>query len=250
MPAQEAPLAGRAAVITGVSRGLGRVLMRRFLAEGALVLGAARGEADIGELVERYPGRVAFHRADVTDADSARLLLEAAAERFGQVDVLVANAGVSRPGPVAQLSPEHWREVIDVNLTGTFHSIQAAVPYLEKSPYARVITLSSALAGRVAVGAAAYSASKAGVEMLTRVCAIELVAKGITVNCLSPGIIDEGMGRALAAHQEVWNRFKPKLAMGRPGTAQEVADAAVFLAGDQAAYVNGHVLEVNGGLDW
>src|SRR5262249_40494296 len=153
------------------------------------------------------------------------------------LDILVANAGVSHPGPVAALALSRWREVIDTNLTGAFICTQEAVPYLEKSAHARIINVSSALATRVAAGAAAYSASKAALEMLTRTCAVELAPKGILVNAIAPGIVDEGMGRALVANPMVWARMEPKLVMGRAGTGDEVARAAVFLAGEDSAYV-------------
>jgi 3-oxoacyl-[acyl-carrier protein] reductase len=197
-----------------------------------------------------YPDRLAFHPVDVREWRSVSDLMEMAVTRFGRLDVVVANAGVSRPGPVDALDTERWCEVIDTNLTGVFHCVRAAAPHLEGSGGGRIITVSSALAERVARGASAYCASKAAVEMFTKVCAIELAPKGITVNCLSPGFLDEGMGRELIANAAIWKQYGTRLAMGRPGTGQEAATAAVFLAGRDSAYVNGHVLEVNGGLDW
>ncbi|WP_410585901.1 SDR family NAD(P)-dependent oxidoreductase [Amycolatopsis sp. lyj-23] len=237
---------GRVAVITGGARGLGRELSEAFAAAGYRVAAAGRDES-AAEGLDR--SRIGFHKADVTDAGSVRALFDEVAELHGRVDVLVANAGISVPGPVATAPAGDWAAVVHTNVVGTFHSVQAAVPHLERTG-GRILTLSSALATRVTPFASAYSASKAAIETLTRTAAVELAPRGITVNCLAPGIIDAGMGRSLAANEAVWPRYAKRLAMGRPGRGAEVAAAALFLAGPDAGYVNGHVLEVNGGLDW
>jgi len=240
---------GRTAVVTGGTRNLGRCIVEAFLREGAQVIAAGRDPEPIGDLLAGSD-QVAFYPVDVRNALSVEEMLAAAADHFGGIDVVVANAGVSRPGRVEGLAEPDWTETFDTNVHGTFRTVKAAVPYLEKAGGGRIITLSSALGSRVAPGAAGYCASKAAIEMLTRVAAIELADRAITVNCLSPGLIDEGMGRSLAQTQPVWDKYRPKLASGRLGTGAEVAEAAVFLAGGASSYVNGHVLEVNGGLDW
>ncbi|WP_019819635.1 SDR family NAD(P)-dependent oxidoreductase [Saccharomonospora saliphila] len=242
-------LKGKVAVVTGGTKGLGRRIAEAYLDEGAHVVVAARDEASARPVLDKGGDRVVFRPVDVCSADSAARLTDAAVEHFGGLDIMVANAGVSRPGRVADLDPEQWQETVSTNFTGTFHCVRAAVPHLRASGAGRIITMSSALGSRVAPGASAYCATKAGVEMLTRVVAVELAADGITTNCLSPGLIDEGMGKLLK-NSPVWDQYAPKLASGRLGRADEVADAAVFLAGDEASYVNGHVLEVNGGLVW
>ncbi|MFG2041512.1 SDR family NAD(P)-dependent oxidoreductase [Dactylosporangium sp. NPDC048998] len=231
-------LRDRVAVITGGTRGLGRRIAEAYEAEGATVVVAARGAGDGDEQV------------DVTDAESVRELFDRIERRYGRVDVAVANAGASRPGPVATLAPEAFAEVLATNLAGTFHTVQAAVPALERAGGGRILTVSSALATRVTPGAAAYSASKAAIEAFTRTAAVELAPRGIAVNCLAPGIIAEGMGEQLIGNAAVWARYGPRLASGRPGTGAEVAAVAVFLAGPDAGYVNGAVVEVHGGLDW
>ncbi|MFI5831795.1 SDR family NAD(P)-dependent oxidoreductase [Streptomyces sp. NPDC051578] len=243
-------LEGRVAVVTGGTRGLGLKITEAFVAEGARVVVAARGEAGADAALAHLDGRAVFRQTDVRDPESVRALMEAAADRFAGVDVLMANAGLSRPGPAAGLAGADWAEVVDTNVNGLFHCVQAAVPYLERSGSGRIITMSSALGSRPAPGASAYCASKAAVEMFSKVIALELAPKGIVVNCLAPGFIDEGMGRLLKQNQAVWSTYAPKVALGRMGTGREVAEAAVYLAGDAGAYVNGHVLEVNGGLAW
>nr|UUG47302.1 3-oxoacyl-[acyl-carrier protein] reductase [Amycolatopsis sp.] len=240
----------RVAVISGGVRGLGRSIAMVFLAEGARVVAAGRHDDGMQELRAAGGDRVLFHEADVRDAESVRQLMAAAADRFGKLDTVVANAGTSAPGPIADASPRAWADVVHTNLVGTFHCVQAAVPYLEDAGDGRIITLSSALATRIAPGSSAYSTSKAGIEVFTRMAAVELAPKGITVNCLAPGFVDAGMGRQLAANDRVWPQYERRLAMGRLGRPDEVARAAVFLAGPDSSYVNGHVLEVNGGLNW
>lgn len=242
-------LQGKVAVVTGGTRGLGKVIAERFVDEGCTVVCSARNT-----ITPPGPGsangRTAFKQSDVRVAASVRALMAWTHETYGSLDIVVANAGIGRPGPVASLSADDWDEVMATNLGGAFHCMQAAVPYLERSSTGCLINVSSVLASHVLPGAAAYCSSKTAVEMLTKVCAIELADRGIRVNCLSPGFIDEGMGRKLASVEHVWSRYSPKLAMGRMGDPREVADAAVFLAGDESAYVNGHVLEVSGGLRW
>ncbi|KFZ76902.1 3-oxoacyl-ACP reductase [Amycolatopsis sp. MJM2582] len=238
-------LKGKIAVVTGGTKGIGRRIAERFLAEGARVVGVGRDHP-----AEPGGDDLSWYAADVRDQDAVRAAFAAAADQYGALDIVVAAAGLSRPGPVATLLPAQWREVLATNVDGTFHCIREAAPLLEERGGGRIITLSSALASRVAPGAAAYSASKAAVEMLTKVAAVELAPKGIAVNCLAPGIIDEGMGKALIGNAAVWQRYRHRLASGRPGRADEVAESAVFLAAEDTGYVNGAVLEVNGGLDW
>ncbi|MFI2778826.1 SDR family NAD(P)-dependent oxidoreductase [Streptomyces sp. ALB3] len=243
-------LKDKVAVVTGGTRGLGLKIAEAFVAEGARVVAAARSAEGAAESLGHLGDRAVFEQTDVRDPESVRSLLSVAADRFGGVDIVVANAGLSRPGPVSGLSFEHWSQALDTNVNGVFHCVKEAVPYLEKSERGRIITLSSALGSRPTRGAASYCSTKAAVEMFTRVVALELAPLGITVNCLSPGFIDEGMGKLLKANEAVWGTYAPKVSLGRMGQGEEVADAAVYLASAAGSYVNGHVLEVNGGLSW
>ncbi|MBU6529826.1 SDR family NAD(P)-dependent oxidoreductase [Streptomyces sp. NPDC057245] len=243
-------LQGKTVVVTGGTRGLGRAITEAYLTEGASVIAAARNPYDIKELADAYGGRLRFHYADVTHEASVADLMAAAVDTYGRLDVLVNNAGTSRDGKIARLSLDDWNTTFATNVTGVFLCTRAAAGHMTAQGGGRIINVSSCVAGRVAVGAAAYSASKAAVEMFTRTSAAELAARNIAVNCLSPGYIDEGMGKDLAANARAWETYRGRLLSGRLGEPQEVADAAVFLASRESGYVNGSVLEVNGGLLW
>lgn len=243
-------LKGKVAVVTGGTSGLGRAIAARFLDEGATVMCAARTARDIDTLIAQLPDRTRFHPVDVTEPGSVAELMAATVDAFGALDVLVANAGVSRDGKVDRLSTEDWNLMVETNLSGVFFSTQEAVRHMASRGRGSVITVSSSMASRVAVGAAGYSATKAAVETFTRVAAIELGRKGIRVNCLAPGILDGGMGQVLTGNEKVWQAYRTRFSLGRAGTLDEAAAGAVFLASDDSSYVNGHVLEVNGGLLW
>jgi 3-oxoacyl-[acyl-carrier protein] reductase len=242
-------LEGQVAVITGGTGGLGLAITREFLAEGASVVCASRSPGDIKAVQEEYPDRVRYRAADVTDPESLAAVMRSAADTFGGLDVVVANAGVNRDGKVERLSPEDWDAMVATNLTGVFLCTRAAVPHLRERG-GTIINVSSSMATRVAVGAAGYCATKAAVEMFTKVTAIELGRYGIRVNALAPGILDAGMGLELTGNDRVWDAYRKRFALGRPGRVREAARAAVYLASTDASYVNGGTLEVNGGLLW
>ncbi|RMB82972.1 SDR family NAD(P)-dependent oxidoreductase [Streptomyces shenzhenensis] len=235
-------LRGRTAVVTGGTRGLGRDVASALAGAGATVVVAAREVPD-----DPGEGIVAL-KADVTAPDSVAALMDTVHEQYGGPHIVVANAGVSRPGPVAALSVEHWSEVVDTNLHGVFNTVRAALPYVRETQGGRVITMSSLLGSRATPGAVAYCASKAAVEAFTSVAALELAADGLTVNCVAPGYIDSGMGRALIGNEALWPKFAETLAAGRPGTGDEVAQAVLFLASPESSYVNGQILHVDGGV--
>lgn len=247
-PRGEGVLAGMRAVVTGGTAGLGRYIAEGFLEAGAQVLCGARGEGQSGELVERYGEFAGYRPADVREPASVDGLMAEAAERFGGVDIVVANAGITRNGTVRKLSPAHWRDVMSTNVDGVFHTVQAALPHLERGGGGTILTLSSAMTGRIVPGASAYVASKAAVEAFTRCCAVEFATRRIRVNCLSPGILSVGMGEAVCADERLRAAYWPRLLAGRAGTPQEAVNAAVFLVSPAASYVNGQVLEVDGGL--
>lgn len=240
---------GRVAVVTGGTRGLGFAIAREFLDEGMSVVCASRGPGDFKVLHDDYPDRVRYWQTDVTSPDSVAGLMSSAVDLFGGLDVVVANAGVNRDGKAERLAPADWDAMVATNLTGVYLCTHAAVPYL-RDRGGSIINVSSSMATRVTVGAAGYCATKAAVEMFTRVTAIELGRYGIRVNALAPGILSEGMGKELTQNDRIWETYRKRFALGRAGDVAEAARAAVFLASDDASYVNGDILEVNGGLQW
>lgn len=242
-------LDGRVAVVTGATRGLGLAISREFLVEGARVLCAARTPGKIEPLTYTHPERVVYHPTDVTDRKSVDSLMQAAVDIYGQLDIVVANAGVNRDGKAESVTDEDWDDMVRTNLNGVFYCTRAAAPHLRENGGC-IINISSCMADRVAIGTAGYTATKAAVEAFSRVTAIELGRYAIRVNVLAPGILDAGMGETLRNNESIWQQYCQRFALGRAGEAREAARAAVFLASQDASYVNGEVLAVNGGLLW
>lgn len=238
-------LAGRAALVTGVASGIGAACAARFVAEGARVVGL-----DVAEPAEGGPRLLAFHGADVRDERAVATAVEAAEREAGRIDVLVNAAGVAGGGPAHLLAVEEWDRVLDVNLKGTFlvckHVLTRMLPHRAGS----VVNLASVEGLQALEGTPAYNASKGGVVQLTRQLAIDYGRRGIRVNCLCPGFIrtpmiaplmDPGLGGLGDAIREAHM-------LGRLGEPAEVAAAAAFLASDDASFVTGHALVVDGGF--
>lgn len=241
-------LEGKIALITGGSRGIGRAIALALGAHGANVAinyatnaGAAeRTAAEIGE------GRAVIVAGDVSQQGVGAALVEATIAAFGRIDILVNNAGVTRDDLILRMSEEEWDTVIDTNLKGTFSVTKAAIRPMVRQRYGRIITISS-VAGMVGnAGQTNYSAAKAGVIGFTKAIAKEVASRNITANVIAPGFIDTEMTADLtdAQRQEIMRM----VAVGRTGKPEDIAPAAVFLASDEAAYVTGHVLTVDGGL--
>jgi 3-oxoacyl-[acyl-carrier protein] reductase len=246
----EKRLDGRVAVVTGGTRGLGKALVEGLVAEGASVLYTSRGDGREADFEPREHGRAVHVRADVRDQDSVEKVMDRALTEFGSLDVLVCNAGTNRDARIAEMTPEDWTEVLSINLTGVFLCCQAAASRMSKNGGGRIITVSSCMSSRSAIGTAAYSASKAGLEAFTRAAAAEFARDGITVNCVAPGFMEVGMGAVVASNSKIWSRYSRFLLAGRLGKSSEFVAAIAFLASDDSSYINGHVLEVNGGLRW
>jgi len=224
-------------VITGGSRGIGRAIARVFAHFDHNVVISYRTAPT--SLVE---GIFAV-RADVSDYDQAESLIKEAVDRFGAVDILINCAGIHQDSTVAKMLVEDWQRVLDVNLTGTFNCIKAAILVIREG--GRIINISS-VAGQVGVfGAANYAASKAGIFGLTKSIAREVARKGITVNALALGYFDIGMGERLP--QSVKDKVVKQIPLGRFGRVDEVVAAVHFLAGEGASYITGQVIHVNGG---
>ena len=248
-------LAGKSALITGASRGLGRAIAEAFAREGCAVAvnyvdipgenNAADAEGVVAAAQEMGVDAVAL-QAGVTDPDQVEAMVAAAIERFGKLDVLVNNAGIIRDRTIKKMTKEDWDAVIDVNLNGAFNCIKAVIDHMRDRREGRIISISSVIGQSGNIGQANYAASKAGIIALTKSVALELARRKVTANAIAPGFIMAGMTATL--EQGILDAVVEKVPMGELGTAEDIAAAAVFLASDAARYITGQVLAVNGGL--
>ncbi len=246
-------LAGRVALITGAARGLGWAAARRFLAAGARVaLNVRRPEQAAvlaGELAELgEPGvRTLVLAGDLASAETVRATVGRTLERFGRLDILVNNAAAAFSTRFEQIDEQEWRRALDVNLSAAFFCIQAALPAMKANRYGRVVNLSSTAGKSVStLGGAHYTASKAGLLGLTRAAAKELGPYGITVNAVCPGLIDTELTREHATGEQL-AAYARSFPVQRLGTAAEVAELICFLASEQAGYITGASVDINGG---
>ncbi|WOB45376.1 3-oxoacyl-[acyl-carrier-protein] reductase [Thermoleptolyngbya oregonensis NK1-22] len=241
-------LAGQVALVTGASRGIGRAIALALAAEGAKVAvnyASSSGAADavVAEIAGTGGEAIAL-QADVSKADQVDALFNAVMEKWGRVDVLVNNAGITRDTLLLRMKPEDWQAVIDLNLTGVFLCTRAASKIMLKQKSGRIVNISSVVGLMGNPGQANYSAAKAGVIGFTKSVAKELAPRGITVNAIAPGFIATDMTHGLNSEDIL--KFIP---LGRYGQAEEVAGATRFLAADPAAaYITGQVLNVDGGM--
>jgi 3-oxoacyl-[acyl-carrier protein] reductase len=244
-----APLAGRVAVITGGSRGIGAATAGLLADRGAAVVVSGRDEDRLQAVVKDLEGRGAAAlgvAGDVARREDADRLVDAAKERFGRIDVLVNNAGMIRDGLLVRMRDEDWDRVIEVNLRGAFLLTRAAAKVMMRQKSGRIINVTSAAGAMGNAGQANYSAAKAGLIGLTKASARELAHWSILVNAVAPGLIDTDMAASVPA--EARDALLAQVPLKRIGTVQDVAEVIAFLAGDGAAYVTGQVVHVNGGL--
>jgi 3-oxoacyl-[acyl-carrier protein] reductase len=241
-------LSGKVAIVTGASRGIGRVVAATLAARGAIVVAAARGD-NAGPAVQEM--LAAGHRAeavpvDVTDSASVESMVAGVLERHGRVDILVNNAGITRDQLMLRMKRDDWDAVIDTNLTAAFTCVQGVLKTMVRQRSGRIINMSSVVGETGNAGQVNYAASKAGLIGFTKALAKEVGSRKITVNAVTPGLIETEMTQAIAekAHAD-WAAQVP---LGRIGTPADVAAAVCFLASDEAAYITGHVLAVNGGM--
>ena len=241
-------LTGRVALVTGASRGIGRAIALSLAAGGAHVIAAARGENAKGtvDAIVAAGGQATCATLDVTDAASVEAVVKATLEAHVKIDILVNNACVTRDQLMLRMKREDWDAVISANLTGAFTCVQAVLKSMVRARYGRIVTITSVVGEAGNAGQANYAASKAGLIGFTKAMALEVASRGITVNAVAPGLIDTDMTRAISegAHEE-WAK---KIPLQRLGTPEDIAAAVRFLASDEAAYITGHVLAVNGGM--
>ena len=243
-----AQLSGRVALVTGASRGIGKAIALRLAAAGAIVAAGARAEnaRETVDAITGAGGTADLVALDVTDGGSIDSAVAGVLSRHGKIDILVNNAGITRDTLMLRMKRDDWDAVLQTNLSGAYACAQAVLKPMIKQRSGRVINITSVVGQAGNAGQANYAASKAGLIGFTKALALEVASRNITVNAVAPGLIDTDMTRAIAAgaHEE----WAAKIPLKRLGTPDDVANAVVFLASDEASYITGHVLAVNGGM--
>jgi 3-oxoacyl-[acyl-carrier protein] reductase len=238
----------RVAIVTGASRGIGRAIATRLAAEGATVVAAARGDnaKDTVAAITAAGGKAEIATADMTDTASLEALVAGVMQRHGRIDVLVSNAGIARDQLMLRMKRPDWDEVIATNLTAAFTLCQAVLKPMIKQRSGRIVAISSVVGQTGNAGQANYAASKAGLIGFCKSLAREVASRNITVNVVAPGLIETDMTKTISADAE--KDWSLQIPLGRTGSAEEVASAVCFLASDEASYITGQVLGVNGGM--
>ena len=241
-------LRGRVAIVTGASRGIGRAVARRLAEAGAAVVAAARSDRADGVAadIRAAGGRSVGVSVDVTEPRLVEAMVRTALDEYGRIDVLVNNAGIVRDQLALRMKPADWDAVIATNLTAASTCARAVLRPMIRQRGGRIVSIGSVVGRMGNAGQAGYAASKAGLEGFSRSLAREVASRGITVNVVAPGMIDTDMTAGLS--ESVRAALLARIPAGRLGTADDVAGAVCFLASDEAAYVTGHVLAVNGGM--
>jgi 3-oxoacyl-[acyl-carrier protein] reductase len=244
-----AELAGRIALVTGASQGIGRACALELARAGATVALAARNEAKLAEVaaeIEAAGGHAAAFALDVASEESIKNGAKAVLDRFGKVEILVNNAGITRDDLMMRMKRADCDDVLSTNLTGTFLLTQALLRQMMKNRWGRIVNITSVVGRTGQEGQVNYAASKAGLIGFTRSLAREVASRGITVNAVAPGYIETPMTAVL--DEKLRAKMVEQIPVGRPGTDSEIAHSVTFLASEKAAYITGHVLDVNGGM--
>jgi 3-oxoacyl-[acyl-carrier protein] reductase len=241
-------LSNRVALVTGASRGIGRAIALRLSAQGAVVVAAARAgnAATTADEIRVAGGKAEAIALDVTDAAASESAVKSISERHGRIDILVNNAGITRDQLMLRLKRDDWDAVLATNLTSAFTLTQAALKPMIRQKSGRIICISSVVGQSGNPGQANYAASKAGLIGFAKAVALEVASRNITVNVVSPGMIATDMTNALP--EKTREALVERIPLGRLGVAEDIAAAVCFLASDEAAYITGQVLAVNGGM--
>jgi 3-oxoacyl-[acyl-carrier protein] reductase len=242
-------LSGRVALVTGASQGIGRICALRLAKDGATVAVAARNQEKLHELVHEITtagGKATAFALDVCDEEQVKSTVKAILAQFGKIDILVNNAGITRDQLVMRMKRADWDAVLQTNLTSAYLCIQSVIPSMLKQRSGRIINITSVFGQMGQAGQANYSASKAGLIGLTMAIAREVGSRNITCNAVAPGFIETAMTAVLS--EEFKQIAVKQIPLGRVGSPEDVAGAVAFLASDDASYITGHVLSVNGGM--
>ena len=242
-------LSGRIALVTGASQGIGRACALKFAAAGAAVAVAARNQEKLNELVQQITaagGAAAAFALDVAEDDQIKSVFKAALAHFGKIDILVNNAGITRDQLIMRMKRADWDAVLNTNLTSAYLCTQQVIGSMLKQRWGRIINITSVFGQMGQAGQANYASSKAGLIGLTMAIAREVGSRNITCNAVAPGFIETAMTSGLS--EEFKQMALKNIPLGRVGTPDDIANAVGFLASDEAAYITGHVLSVNGGM--
>jgi 3-oxoacyl-[acyl-carrier protein] reductase len=243
-------LKGKTAIVTGGVRGIGKAIALALVEKGVNVALCYRGNEEAAKItqeeIEKLQGNVILFKGDVKDSSFAKEVIEATKERFASIDILVNNAGITKDKLILRMNQEDFTDVIDTNLTGSFNFLKACGEVMVKQRYGRIINLSSIVGINGNPGQSNYSASKAGIIGLTKSAAKELGRRGITVNAIAPGFIETDMTDILNEAQKA--ELLKGIPIGRVGTSKDIASLAVFLASEEAGYITGQVIGVDGGM--
>jgi 3-oxoacyl-[acyl-carrier protein] reductase len=240
-------LKNKIALITGGANGIGLATAERFAREGADIIlwdVADKGQ-DVAQRLKTAGREVVFRKVSVTDQDEVVTAVKEAHQRFGRIDILINNAGITRDRTLLKMSKQEWDDVIGVNLTGVFHCTQAVAPIMKEQKYGRIVSAASNVAIRGNYGQTNYVATKSAIIGMTKVWAMELGRYGITANCIAPGFIHTAMTDLMPA--EVREQTIPQIPLGRWGHPEDIANGYLYLASDEAAFVSGICLTIDGG---
>ena len=239
---------GKVALVTGASRGIGRAIAVQLAAQGALVVAAARGgnAADTVAAISAAGGRAQALALDVTDAEAAVAAVQGVVAEHGRLDILVSNAGITRDQLMLRMKRSDWDDVLATNLTAAFVLCQAAMKPMIKQRSGRIVAISSVVGQMGNAGQANYAASKAGLIGFCKSLAREVGSRHVTVNVVAPGFVETDMTQVVA--EETRKQWAAQIPLGRLGTPDDIASAVCFLASDEASYITGQVLAVNGGM--
>ncbi len=239
-------LTNKIALVTGATGGIGRSIVKDFITSGAKVVAVGRNQEKLKELSNEFGDKVSTLICDFNDKSHVISLFENAEKEYGNIDILVCNAGITKDNLALRLKDEDWDDVIEMNLNSTFKLNRSAIKSMMKRRYGRIINISSVIGLSGNAGQANYAASKAGIIAMSKSLAKEVAARGITINCVAPGYIDTPMTQVL--NDDIKNSIISHIPAKRIGVPKDVSSAVIFLASNESSYINGHTLSVNGGM--